>query len=163
RAAVDALYHAFESSATATPSDIAEPGGGYGFTLLDPERRRIRIVAGTGEHSDVLPRTDVPVKLSHVVFLSRDPEAMSAFYRGLGFRWRDETGRNFFLGCNEEHHCLAFGRGSSAALSHVAFDLPSIDALMRGVGRLKKAGMVLEHGVGRHGPGDNVFAYFMDR
>ena len=38
----------------------------------------------------------------------------------------------------------------------------SIDGLMRGAGRMKKHGFNVEWGVGRHGPGDNVFSYFVE-
>jgi catechol 2,3-dioxygenase len=31
---------------------------------------------------------------------------------------------------------------------------------MRGAGRMRDAGYPIEWGVGRHGPGNNVFAYF---
>jgi hypothetical protein len=40
--------------------------------------------------------------------------------------------------------------------------MPSVDALMRGVGRLKSKGKPMGWGIGRHGPGNNVFAYFTD-
>ena len=33
---------------------------------------------------------------------------------------------------------------------------------MRGAGRMKKHGFNVEWGVGRHGPGDNVFSYFVE-
>jgi hypothetical protein len=33
---------------------------------------------------------------------------------------------------------------------------------LRGCGRLKKAGLNIQWGAGRHGTGDNVFAYFVD-
>jgi len=48
-----------------------------------------------------------------------------------------------------------------ATLHHVAFEMPSLEAVMRGGGRLKEAGHPIEWGVGRHGPGNNVFAYFI--
>jgi len=47
------------------------------------------------------------------------------------------------------------------ALNHVAFEMIDIDAVMRGIGRLKDAGIETFWGPGRHGPGNNVFAYFV--
>jgi len=35
-----------------------------------------------------------------------------------------------------------------------------LDSVMRGAGRMRDAGYPIEWGVGRHGPGNNVFAYF---
>ena len=45
-------------------------------------------------------------------------------------------------------------------LNHVAFDMPDFDSVMRGMGRMKDNGYPIEWGPGRHGPGNNVFAYF---
>jgi catechol 2,3-dioxygenase len=42
----------------------------------------------------------------------------------------------------------------------MAFELPDIDSVMRGAGRMRDAGYPIEWGVGRHGAGNNVFAYF---
>ncbi|MEQ9121285.1 MAG: VOC family protein, partial [Alphaproteobacteria bacterium] len=66
-----------------------------------------------------------------------------------------------FLGCNSDHHCIAFAFGGGPTLNHVAFEMPTLESLMRGAGRLRDAGHPIEWGVGRHGPGDNVFAYFV--
>ena len=38
--------------------------------------------------------------------------------------------------------------------------MPDLESVMRGAGRVKDAGHPIEWGVGRHGPGNNVFAYF---
>lgn len=38
--------------------------------------------------------------------------------------------------------------------------MPDLESVMRGTGRMHDAGYPVEWGVGRHGPGDNVFAYF---
>jgi len=45
-------------------------------------------------------------------------------------------------------------------LNHIAFDMPEFDSVMRGMGRMKDNGYPIEWGPGRHGPGNNVFAYF---
>lgn len=45
--------------------------------------------------------------------------------------------------------------------SHCVYDA-GLDSLMRGVGRMIDHGYQIGWGVGRHGPGDNIFAYFVD-
>ena len=45
-------------------------------------------------------------------------------------------------------------------LDRIAFDVPDINSVMRGMGRMKDNGYPIEWGPGRHGPGNNVFAYF---
>jgi catechol 2,3-dioxygenase len=141
---------------------LDEPGGGYGFTFTDPEAREFRVIAEIATNAP-LAQADAPFKISHVLFESIDPGAATAFFCGTpGFRLRDHAGRNYFLGCNADHHCFGFGQSFRSTVSHVAFELPSVDGLMRGVGRMRGKGMTIEWGPGRHGPGDNVFSYFFD-
>jgi catechol 2,3-dioxygenase len=39
--------------------------------------------------------------------------------------------------------------------------MASFDAVMRGAGRMRDTGRPIEWGPGRHGPGNNVFTYFV--
>lgn len=166
RAGVDALYAKIRGAGATPlekPHDLDEPGGGYGFSFRDADAGEFRISAGVAVHADTAPGTDRPIKLSHIVLNSDHTDANSAFFVDvLGFRVRDQTRMMDFLGCNTDHHSVAFTRFAGAGLNHVAFDIPSIDALMRGSGRLKQHGFRIQWGVGRHGPGANVFAYFLD-
>ena len=144
------------------PGPLATPGGGYGFALRDPDGREIQILCEAETHA-AMPAKDRPAKLSHVVLNSPDIERGAAFLRdALGFRLRDRTKKAAFMGCGPDHHSMAITDRKNTHLSHVAFELPSLDAVLRGCGRLKAAGLKIEWGVGRHGTGDNVFAYFVD-
>ena len=67
-----------------------------------------------------------------------------------------------FLRCNSDHHSIAFNRAEWASLNHVAYEVPSLDAFMSSIGRLKRAGHDVGWGPGRHGPGNNAFGYFVD-
>jgi catechol 2,3-dioxygenase len=137
-------------------------GGGYGFVFCDPEGREIQVVCDVQMHAPI-PANDRPLRLSHVVLNSLDLDRASEFMcDALGFRLRDRTAKASFLGCNADHHCLAFTNRRNSQISHVAYELPSLDAEFRGCGRLKRAGLTIEWGVGRHGTGDNVFAYYID-
>ena len=145
------------------PAAHTAPGGGFGFSMRDACGRHWTLTAGADVHGDVRTLADRPYKLSHVVLNSPEvaaeaAQAMSAF----GFRLRDESKSMLFLGCNADHHSLAFARGAGRSLNHIAFEVPSIDAVMRNAGRLKKDGFPLQWGVGRHGPGANVYSYFLD-
>jgi len=165
RAAVEAIHAASRGSGAAeiaAPAVLAEPGGGYCFAFRDPEGRAIRVIAGDARHGDAAPRPDRPSKITHVVLNSRDRRAATAFFcDALGFRLIDETRALTFLNCNEDHHSIAFADGEGASLHHIAFEMVDIDSVMRGAGRMRDAGFGIEWGVGRHGPGDNVFAYFV--
>jgi catechol 2,3-dioxygenase len=165
-ATVDRLHAAAAGAGAkivSKPATIAEPGGGYGFAFDDGEGREFRIVAGVTTHAGGRHDGDLPAKISHIV-LNSDPSGRVAqfFCDVLGFRLRDQTGRANFLGCNPDHHSLAFGRVGGTALNHVAYEVPTLDGEMRAVGRVKQKGLTIEWGVGRHGPGANVFAYFVD-
>jgi catechol 2,3-dioxygenase-like lactoylglutathione lyase family enzyme len=163
RGVVDALHDGLTGAAALTPpAAIGEPGGGYGFSFRDPDGRNLRIVAEASRHADAAPPADRPTKISHLVLNAPDPVATVDFYcRRLGFRIIDQTKMLTFLNCNDDHHTIAFAKSDTAMLHHIAFEMPDIDSVMRGAGRLRDAGFPLEWGIGRHGPGNNVFSYFL--
>lgn len=145
------------------PQDLDRPGGGVGLRFADPDGRLIELSAGVATCE---PSTDPigPQKISHVVLNTPDIDRASAFYvETLGFRVSDWSEHQMvFLRCNTDHHSVAFNQADWAALNHVAYEMPSIDDVMRGIGRMKSVGHELLWGPGRHGPGNNVFAYFRD-
>ena len=104
-----------------------------------------------------------PVKLSHVVLNSTDVEGMTSFFTDvLGFRLSDTTIAMNFIRCSRDHHSLALAKGNGPSVNHIAFDMTDIDSLMYGTGRLNENGFPVRWGIGRHGPGNNVFCYFID-
>ncbi len=165
RADVDRLYAAVQRAGTAAagaPATVAGAGGGYGFVLRDPEGRNVRIVAEDVRHADAAPVADRPHELAHVVLNAADVSRSRAFFvEVLGFRLTDRTERMDFITCNDHHHNIAFARGAGPTLNHIAFEMPDLESVMRGAGRLRDHGYRIEWGVGRHGPGHNVFAYFV--
>ena len=88
--------------------------------------------------------------------------AQAFLEQALGFVLADRTKIMAFMNCNSDHHTLALGDTDNNALNHIAFVMPTLDAVMRGGGRMKDAGHPIEWGPGRHGPGDNAFNYFID-
>jgi catechol 2,3-dioxygenase-like lactoylglutathione lyase family enzyme len=86
---------------------------------------------------------------------------MAFFTKVLGFTINDENAPLTFLHCANSDHCsIVMCKMDLATLNHIAFDVPDIDSVMRGMGRMKDNGYPIEWGPGRHGPGNNVFAYF---
>jgi len=105
---------------------------------------------------------DRPIRLSHVVLNSKDVDAAERFAtEKLGFRVSDRTRHMTFLRCSSVHHCIAYARAGYTSLNHVAFEMANVDGVMRGIGRLRDAGYPCVWGPGRHGPGNNVFGYFV--
>src|SRR5207302_4362466 len=124
------------------------------------EGQRYRFAFET--HADALPADpDKPLQLSHVVLNAADVDACVRFaVDELGFRLTHRTAHMSFVRCNRTHHCLAFARSGRSSLNHIAFEMPALDSVMRGIGRLRDAGFDCLWGPGRHGPGNNVFGYF---
>lgn len=167
REAIDALHDkakSFGADVTAGPADLpGSAGGGYGFSFRSPEGHPLGISSDVRQHGDVVSDRSRPIKLTHVVLNSADTDQQTSFFLDLlGFRLSDRTHMMDFVRCCSDHHSVAFARGHGPSLNHMAYEVPNIDGLMRGAGRLKKNGFDLEWGVGRHGPGDNVFSYFVE-
>lgn len=146
------------------PAASDRPGGGYTTQFADPEGRVIEIsaeVTAVGERNEAAPR---PRKLAHVVLNTVDIDAACRFYTNvLGLRVSDWSEHQMvFLRCNADHHCIAFNEGEWASVNHVAYEVPGLDEFMRRVGYLHRAGITPGWGLGRHGPGNNAFAYFVD-
>ena len=166
-AAIDALHaQAIRSGVAVLNAPRALPesaGGGYGLTLQGPENLCVTV---SSDVARVAPRTDdhsKPEKLAHVVLNSADvPAQMRFFMQFLGFRLSDSTDRMEFMRCGADHHTVALAYGDRLSLNHAAFAMRDIDGLMYGAGRLIENDHEIEWGPGRHGPGDNVFAYFID-
>ena len=144
------------------PGALDEPGGGYGIAFRDPQGRILRAVCEDLRHADARTDRDRPERLAHVVVNSRDVATAQAFYeRALGFRLSDRTRIMAFLRCNADHHNIALADADNDCLNHIAFIMPGLDDVMRGGGRMKDAGHAIQWGPGRHGPGNNLFNYFL--
>ena len=145
------------------PEPVDEPGGGTQLVIQDPQGRVLRVIAGDQRYADTKAEPDCPVRVTHVVLNSEDVAVAQRFFEdALGFRLSDRTRIMAFMRCaNGDHHSIALADASENSLNHVAFLMPDLDSVMRGGGRMSDAGYPIEWGVGRHGPGDNVFAYFV--
>jgi catechol-2,3-dioxygenase len=148
------------------PATIDEPGGGYGFRLADVDGRLIELSAADVVVQPVAEPLDRkalirPTKISHVVLNSTQVGVLSELLTDvLGLRLSDETGHMAFFRCNTDHHSVALARAPHASLNHVAFEVPTQDDVLRGIEHMRGHGIPTIWGPGRHGPGDNVFAYF---
>lgn len=171
RAAVDALHDKAATAGVADltePADLDQPGGGYGFAFRDGEGRNIAIVADIATYADTADVPNRPRKLAHVVLNAAEPEASVALFTDLlGFTVSDRTRAHNFLRCGDaskgliDHHNIAIGNGGGPTVNHIAFEMPDLESVMRGAGACRDNGWPIEWGVGRHGPGNNVFAYFI--
>ena len=165
RATMDALHAQVTQHGAVTlgsPEPFADWAGGYGFEMLDPDDRRLRFRTDARTLDDA-PEWAKPRKVSHVVLNTPDMEGTQTFYETvLGFRVSDYSADQMvFLRCNTDHHSIALVRAHYPSVNHVAFEMPTVDEFMRGIGRMKQKGHVPTWGPGRHGPGNNPFAYYV--
>ena len=153
------------------PGTLQTPGGGYGFRFFDNEGRTVEVSADVAvrQHRKIEEGESIPVRLSHVVINSADPDSTRAFYeKHLGFALSDTLMHPrmgemmWFMRVNAWHHSMAIARGPHPSLHHASFEMRGIDEYMRGTGRLLRAGVEKIWGPGRHLAGNNTFSYFLD-
>jgi catechol 2,3-dioxygenase-like lactoylglutathione lyase family enzyme len=166
RDAVDAAHDELVRAGVpivARPGELATPGGGYGLRFLDPDRRCIELSAGVASGANA-NETSTPRKLAHVVVNTPDIDRATTFYAEiLGLRVSDWSEHVMsFLRSDSEHHSLAFNAAPHASLNHCSWTMGSIDELFRAQGRVRAWGSPLMWGTGRHGPGNQVFNYFVE-
>lgn len=141
----------------------AEPDGGIVLKVATPEGFILRFHCGDAQHGEGEARAGLPLRLSHVNLNCKDIEATSRFFqRVLGFQLTDRSKLMGFLRCNADHHAVVLAEAELDGLNHVAFMMPDWESVMLGSGRMIDHGYPIGWGVGRHGPGNNVFAYFVD-
>jgi len=142
-------------------AEAGEPGAPNGIRLTGPEGQRFRFVADRKRAARITDPSK-PISLTHVPINASDVDACTRFAQDvLGFKVSDRTRLMDFIRCDSVHHALAFVRTGVSAVHHMAFEMKDLDAVMRNVGRLKDLGIEPAWGPGRHGPGNNVFAYYI--
>ena len=167
RSDVDSLYNNVSAAGCRIihePGVLQQLGGGYGFRFFSPDGLSFEISADVarGQARGLQAGESIPQRISHIVLHSPDPQAATQFFIDvLGFRLSDWLGEFMsFLRCNEWHHRIAFLPGPPC-LNHVAYDMVDLDAMMRGISRLKQQQVEVKWGPGRHTAGNNTFSYFV--
>ncbi|GGG26848.1 oxidoreductase [Rhodococcoides trifolii] len=172
--AVDALASSLIAGGVtliSEPGALNTPGGGYGFRFFDGDGRVVEASADVAvrKHRKIEVRESIPVRLSHVVLNSPQPEKTVAWYeKHLGFRLSDTLdhphlgGLMYFLRCGPQHHSMAVSRCPHTSLNHISFEMRGLDEYMFATGRLMRAEIPKIWGPGRHAAGDNTFSYFRD-
>lgn len=167
RADVDQIFTRVRDSGAKLifePRELDSFGGGYGFRFFSPDGLPFEVSADVerGTSRELTRWEGIPQKISHVVLHSPNHKAAVQFFVDvLGFKVSDWLGDFMaFLRCNEWHHRLAFLPGPPC-LNHVAYDMLSVDDMMRGVSRLREREIDIKWGPGRHTAGNNTFSYFV--
>ena len=143
-----------------------------GFSVLDPHGNSIVFGAAPRAKRDTpapANGTAAPIRLQHFALRSTLPAELLPFYRDmLGFvvsdRVIDDTGRlrACFLRTDVEHHALAIFDATAACHDHLSFETSGWTALRDWADRVAALRVPIVWGVGRHGPGNDVFFMVRD-
>jgi len=105
-------------------------------------------------------------RLGHVVLnVNTYADAHRFWVDKLGFAISDQVpGKIAFLRCfpNPLHHTLALLQADRDGLNHINFMVTDIDDVGCAINRMKKAGVPIVFGPGRHLPSTSIFLYFLD-
>ena len=106
-----------------------------------------------------------PMRLDHVNILSPEPaETRDQLQQIMGLRLSErlvDDSLNWMRGANRMHHILGIVRGSTG-LHHYSFEFPEFGDYCRLGDRLDEVDKEFVWGPGRHRPGDNTYAYYVD-
>jgi catechol-2,3-dioxygenase len=118
-----------------------------------------------------------PKRLGHMVLMVRDIHRSAKFYTEvLGLKVSDWIGDQMvFLRAGADHHDLALSqlpndsadfndlpRYTRPGLEHFSYLVESYEEMERSVKVLQEHGVEIVRGIGRHGPGNNLFLVFKD-
>jgi catechol 2,3-dioxygenase len=143
--------------------------GQQAIALRDPDGNQLVFTAPqpaeTGAQPDGLP----PAVLQHFALRTADLPAMLDFYTtSLGFLLsdavRDAEGglRACFLRTDVLHHALALFFAPQACFDHQSFETEDWDAMKSWGDRMATQRVPIVWGIGRHGPGNDVFFMVRD-
>ncbi|MDQ6911042.1 MAG: VOC family protein [Actinomycetota bacterium] len=109
-----------------------------------------------------------PRQLDHVTVAATDlPTMVKVATEGLGLQVSDiqrYNGRDvgLWLRAGERHHDFAVVSHRKDGLHHLAYQVVDAADLVRLADRIVRLGHRSEYGIGRHGPGSNLFLYVRD-
>ncbi len=137
------------------------------FSLLDPDGNAVVFgLAAEASHSD---GNDRVARLQHCAFRTQKIDEMVDFYhRRLGFVLSDRVQNPeneltaCFLRTDHEHHSLALFGASETRFDHHSYETRDVQSLVAWADHLSGLDVPIHWGVGRHGPGNDVFFMVLD-
>lgn len=140
-----------------------------GITFDTPEGLRFEIHTPIADDM-YRPRHDTrgvgPRRLDHANLLSPDPEATrNQLVAIAGMKMSEKMvndALSWMYGGNRQHHILGVVKSHAAGLHHYSFEFPEFNMYCRLGDILDRHDRQLLWGPGRHRPGDNTYAYYID-
>ncbi|KKB61147.1 glyoxalase [Robbsia andropogonis] len=137
---------------------------GRAMVFSDPQGRRF--VFGVASRTE---GPGAPARLQHTVFQTTELECVTRFFVDkIGFTISDEvvdadgSMAVVFLRSDDEHHTLAFFRGSKNEWDHHCYETNEWNDIRDWGDRFATAEVPIFFGPGRHGPGNNLFFMVTD-
>ena len=124
-----------------------------------------------------MARRPQPQRIGHIVLNVRDLNASVRFYTEIvGLTVSDYIADQMaFLRCSNDHHDLGLAQippdsplllntyePQRPGLEHFAYKLESLAEIEEAAAFLKEQGIEIVRGIGKHGPGENLFLVFKD-
>jgi catechol 2,3-dioxygenase len=139
---------------------------GGAFSVTDPDGN----VMVFGQAPEEQPSTGLRGPLQHVTFATRDIARFEAFYAGkLGFAVSDYVVRESdgkvmttFMRSNHEHHTIGVFYQERTGVDHHSYEAGEWGVMKDWCDRMGDRYIKLDWGPGRHGPGNNLFAFVTD-
>ena len=135
------------------------------FLIADPQGRRLVFGLPVPAHAG----KGAPARLQHTVFQTTELDRVVRFYvEKVGFTVSDEvvdddgTVMTVFMRSDDEHHTLAFFRGSGNEWDHHCYETSEWNDIRDWGDRFAAAQIPIFFGPGRHGPGNNLFFMVTD-
>lgn len=136
------------------------------FSVVDPDGNTI--VFGLAARTEAA-RPGMKGALQHLTFATHDVDEIERFYAGrLGFAVSDHvrngSGQHMtcFMRSNHEHHTIACFRQPVQGIDHHSYEAGDCTTLRDWCDRFADRRIPLIWGPGRHGPGNNLFAFIED-
>ncbi len=137
------------------------------FCVTDPDGQVVAFGARRAP-AQAVGNDALPARLQHCAFRTSNIAAMVEFYADLGFvvsdRVEDDEGtlRACFLRTDHEHHALALFGSPETRLDHLSCETRDIGALTGWADRMASQRIPIHWGIGRHGPGNDIFFMIKD-
>ena len=144
-------------------TDLFNPGA---FSVTDPDGN----VVVYGHAPEDPPRKGLRGPLQHVTYATQDIARFETFYtEKLGYAVSDRVVRasdgkvmTLFMRSNHEHHTVGVFFQHRTGVDHHSYEAGEWGVIKDWCDRFGAAKIKLEWGPGRHGPGNNLFAFITD-
>jgi catechol 2,3-dioxygenase len=166
RPALEAFRTALSTRAFTIGANVSPLFDDSAFALTDPDGNAVAF----GVPANDRPGEDdgLPARLQHCAFRTAQLDAMVGFYQSVGFvvsdRVEDDDGRlrACFLRTDDEHHALALFGSPETRLDHLSCETRDFMTLVGWADRMASERIPIHWGVGRHGPGNDIFFMVKD-